>query len=89
MLLREVRDLLAAHGYFVSNLDATVVAQAPRLAAYIAQMTENIANDLRIAPDRVNVKATTTDHLGYLGRNEGIGAHAVVLLVAAGGEDPR
>lgn len=82
-LLREVRDRLAALGYFVSNIDATVVAQAPRLAPYVSQMTGNIANDLRIAPDRVNVKATTTEQLGSLGRSEGIAAHAVVILVSS------
>jgi len=82
-LMREVRDRLAAVGHFVSNVDATVVAQAPRLAPYIGQMTENIANDLRIAPERVNVKATTTEQLGALGRSEGIAAHAVVMLVSS------
>jgi len=86
LLLREVRDKLAARGWFVSNVDATVVAQAPRLAPHIERMTENVANDLRISPDRVNVKATTSEHLGALGRGEGIAAHAVVLLVTAGSD---
>jgi len=79
-LLRSVARKIAAEGLSVSNLDATVIAQAPRLAPYIAQMVANIASDLGIEPERVNVKATTTEHLGFTGRGEGIAAQAIALL---------
>ena len=80
ILLRRVRDALAERGWRVENLDATVVAQAPRMAPHIAQMTDNLAQDIGVASDRVNVKATTTERMGYTGRGEGIAAHAVALL---------
>lgn len=79
-LLRDSAQRLAASGYRVVNVDATVIAQAPRLAPYMAQMAANIAEDLHVATDRVNVKATTTERLGFVGRGEGIAAQAVVLL---------
>jgi 2-C-methyl-D-erythritol 2,4-cyclodiphosphate synthase len=79
-LLREVMSLTAARGYEVQNLDATVVAQSPRLASHIREMVENIATACQVDPGRVNVKATTTENLGFEGRREGISAHAVVLL---------
>jgi 2-C-methyl-D-erythritol 2,4-cyclodiphosphate synthase len=82
ILLRRVRDAVMAHGLRVNNLDATVVAQAPRLGPHIADMANNIAQDLGVTVDRVNIKATTTERMGYTGRGEGIAAHAVVLLVA-------
>lgn len=81
-LLQEVRTLVEEQGWWVSNLDCTVVAQAPRLAPYIPDMVANIAADLEIAKSQVNVKATTTEKLGFAGREEGIAAHAVVLLTA-------
>lgn len=81
-LLRCVVDLLREQGYRTVNLDATVIAQTPRLAPHIDAMRVNLAADLAIAPDAVNVKATTTERLGYLGRGEGIAAHAVVLVSA-------
>jgi 2-C-methyl-D-erythritol 2,4-cyclodiphosphate synthase len=81
ILLRRVRDAVAAHKLRVGNLDATVVAQAPRLGPHVADMANNIAQDLGVTVDRVNVKATTTERMGYTGRGEGIAAHAVVLLV--------
>jgi 2-C-methyl-D-erythritol 2,4-cyclodiphosphate synthase len=62
------------------NIDATILAQEPRMAPYVPRMIENIAADLGIAPGAVNVKATTTERLGFLGRAEGIAAQAVVLL---------
>lgn len=80
ILLRQVRDTLAERGWRVENLDATVVAQAPRMGPHIAQMQGKLAQDIGVAIDRVNIKATTTERMGYTGRGEGIAAHAVVLL---------
>ena len=80
VLLRNVREQLQQRGYRVANVDSTVIAQAPKLAPHIDQMTANIAADLAIAREQVNVKATTTERLGFPGREEGIAAHAVVLL---------
>ena len=82
VLLRQVRAALAAHGLQVANLDCTVVAQAPRMGPHVTAMCANLAHDLDITADRVNVKATTTEGMGYIGRGEGIAAHAVVLLFA-------
>jgi 2-C-methyl-D-erythritol 2,4-cyclodiphosphate synthase len=79
-LLRHVAGLLAGQGWRVGNVDATVIAQAPRMAAHIPTMRERIAADLDIAVDRVNVKATTTERLGFTGREEGIAAEAVCLI---------
>lgn len=81
LLLRRVRDALAERGLRVSNLDATVIAQAPRMGPHIPEMCANLAQDMGVAVERVNVKATTTERMGYTGRGEGIAAHAVVLLV--------
>jgi 2-C-methyl-D-erythritol 2,4-cyclodiphosphate synthase len=80
ILLRRVCDALAVESWRVGNVDSTVIAQAPKLAPYLAKMTENIAADLAIRPSQVNIKATTTERLGFAGREEGIAAHAVVLL---------
>jgi 2-C-methyl-D-erythritol 2,4-cyclodiphosphate synthase len=79
-LLRHVAGLLKQQGYAVVNVDATVIAEAPKLAAYIAQMCSHIATDLSIAVDCVNVKATTSERLGFTGRGEGIAAEAVCLI---------
>jgi len=79
-LLREVMALAAGRGYVISNLDATVIAQRPRLASHIPAMVEKIAEACTADLTRVNVKATTTEELGFEGRGEGISAHAVVLL---------
>jgi 2-C-methyl-D-erythritol 2,4-cyclodiphosphate synthase len=79
-LLRKVVARLAAEGLEVVNADLTVVAQAPRLAPHIAEMRARIAAGLGIATTRVNVKATTTEGLGHIGRGEGLAAHAVALL---------
>jgi len=81
VLLRRVRDELAERGLRVSNLDSTIVAQAPRMGPHIAAMCANIAQDMGVSVERVNIKATTTERMGYIGRGEGIAAHAVVLLV--------
>jgi 2-C-methyl-D-erythritol 2,4-cyclodiphosphate synthase len=80
ILLRRVIATLADQGLRVGNADLTIVAEEPRLAAHVAQMRANIAADLGIDANRVNVKATTTEKMGFVGRGEGIAAHAVVLL---------
>lgn len=79
-LLRAVARLLAEKGWRTANLDATIIAQAPKMAPHVAQMTANIAADLGVAPEAVNVKATTTEKLGFAGRGEGIAAQAVCLI---------
>jgi len=79
-LLREVAARVRRAGYAVGNVDATIIAQAPKMAPHVAQMTANIAADLGIAPARVNVKAKTTERLGFAGRGEGIAAEAIALL---------
>lgn len=79
-LLREVGERLRREGWRVSNVDSTVVAQAPKLAPYLDTMRDNIAADLGLDNNQVNVKATTTEKLGYTGRGEGIAAYAVVLI---------
>jgi len=83
LLLRRVVELVRRSGWRLANLDATLVAQVPKMAPHITAMRENLATDLATTPDRVNVKATTTEKLGFAGREEGIAAHAVVLLEAA------
>ncbi len=79
-LLREVAQLLRLSRQRVVNVDSTVIAQAPRLAPHIGAMRANLASDLGLAPGAVNVKAKTTEKLGFVGRGEGIAAEAVVLL---------
>jgi len=79
-LLRQVVARLGESGLQVGNADLTLVAQAPRLAPHIGRMRALIAADLAVAEERVNIKATTTERLGYIGRGEGLAAHAVVLL---------
>lgn len=79
-LLRHVMELAGKKGYQIGNVDATIVAQRPKLAPFIAQMRSNIAETLGTDEDRVNVKATTTEELGFAGRGEGIAAYAVALL---------
>lgn len=83
-LLRRVADLLDGRGFRCVNLDATIVAQVPRLAPHIPAMCANLCTDLGLDPDRVNVKATTTERLGAIGRGEGIAVHAVVLVDSRG-----
>ncbi len=81
ILLRRVAGQLHERAWQVANVDATIIAQAPKMAPHIARMTAHIADDLGIAIDRVNVKATTTEKLGFTGRGEGIAAEAVCLIV--------
>jgi 2-C-methyl-D-erythritol 2,4-cyclodiphosphate synthase len=81
ILLRTIWQRAVAEGYSLGNVDATVVAEAPKLAPYIRQMTANIASDLGAGIEQVNVKATTTEGLGFSGRGEGIAALATVLLI--------
>lgn len=81
VLLRHALDLVRAKGWKVANVDATIVAQAPKMAAHIPAMREAIAADLQVDTEQVNVKATTTEKLGFVGREEGIAVHAVALLL--------
>ena len=81
-LLRHVANTIAQEGWCTGNVDITVMAQAPRLAPYVARMEQCIADDLGIAVSQVNVKATTTERLGFVGREEGIAAEAVAILFA-------
>lgn len=80
ILLKEVGLILKEKGYTVGNVDATIIAQRPKMALHIQKMQSNIAGALGIVIDKVNVKATTTEGLGFTGRSEGIAAQAVVLL---------
>jgi 2-C-methyl-D-erythritol 2,4-cyclodiphosphate synthase len=79
-LLRMVYSKVKAKGWVLENADMTIVAQKPRMANYIPHMVQNIAADLQVGDDQLNVKATTTEKLGFTGREEGISAYAVVLL---------
>ncbi len=83
LLLRRVFEQVQRAGYCLGNLDATLIAQAPKMAPHIERMRGNIAADLQAEQGAVNIKATTTERLGFTGRGEGIAAHAVVLLLAA------
>ena len=80
-LLRRVRALLDEKGCVVQNIDATIIAQAPKLASYLPMMRENIAKDLEIDAGQVNVKATTEEGLGFTGNGQGIAAQAVCLIM--------
>ena len=79
-LLRHVVDLLTEQGFKISNVDLTIIAQAPKLSPYIEIMRKNIAEDINVDISQVSVKATTTEHLGFTGRKEGIAAQASVLI---------
>ena len=83
VLLREAVRRVAAAGYLIGNLDATIIAQAPKMAPHIALMVANVADDLGVAAGQVNLKAKTNERLGYLGREEGIAAEAVALIYRA------
>ncbi len=80
VLLRRVKAQLDERRFAVSSIDLTVVAQVPRLAPHVEIMRQRLADDLELAPERLNLKATTTEHMGFTGRSEGIAAFAVVLL---------
>jgi 2-C-methyl-D-erythritol 2,4-cyclodiphosphate synthase len=80
VLLREAGKRIKAVGYVVGNIDATIIAQVPKMAPHIAQMEANVAADLGLETGRVNIKAKTNEKLGYLGREEGIAAEAVALI---------
>jgi 2-C-methyl-D-erythritol 2,4-cyclodiphosphate synthase len=80
ILLRHVYNIVQEHGYNLGNADITIVAQAPKMAPHIAVMCKNIAEDLKVDINQINVKATTTEKLGFEGRKEGIAVHAVVLI---------
>lgn len=79
-LLRRVMALLRQKGHRVGNVDVTVIAQRPKLRPHIGAMTQNLADDLGVTPDRVNIKATTEERLGFTGAEQGIACHAVCLL---------
>ncbi|MCC5856895.1 MAG: 2-C-methyl-D-erythritol 2,4-cyclodiphosphate synthase [Ectothiorhodospiraceae bacterium] len=85
-LLRAAVDMVHQAGFHVMNVDATLIAQEPRLAPHIPAMRSNLAADLRITPACASVKATTTEHMGFTGRREGLAAQAVVLLRADNGD---
>lgn len=80
ILLRQVVSMIKDSGYSMLNADMTIIAQAPKLAPHLDQMKVNLAKDLLVAESQINIKATTTEGMGYAGRGEGIAAHAVVLL---------
>lgn len=81
IMLRQVVNLLQAKALQVGNVDITVIAQKPKLASYIPTMRNNLAGDLKVSEAQVNIKATTTEGMGFTGRSEGIAAHAVALLL--------
>ena len=80
VLLRQVMELIREKGYRIGNLDATIIAQKPKLMPYLPQMRKKLAEVMEISEDRLNLKATTEEHLGFTGRQEGISAHCVCLL---------
>lgn len=79
-LLRHVMELIREKGYRIGNLDATIIAQKPKLMSYLPQMRKKLAEVMEISEDRLNIKATTEEHLGFTGRQEGISVHCVCLL---------
>ncbi|MCK9504616.1 MAG: 2-C-methyl-D-erythritol 2,4-cyclodiphosphate synthase [Porticoccaceae bacterium] len=81
-LLRAVVQLLAGQGWALANADVTIVAQAPKMSPHISAMVANLAADCRVDSNKINIKATTTERLGFAGREEGIACHAVVLIAA-------
>ena len=85
VLLQRIVDALGESGYTISNVDATVVAERPKLSPYVSQMRSRIGEALGLPDDRVSIKATTSERLGFTGREEGIAAHAVVLIRSADG----
>ena len=80
VLLKKSGELVAERGFQISNIDTTIVAQRPKIAPHIESMTTNISKSLKVDPTQINIKATTTERLGFAGREEGIAAYAVALL---------
>lgn len=80
VLLREACKRVVATGYVIGNIDATIIAQAPKMAPHIGQMVANVAADLEVAAEQLNIKAKTSERLGFVGREEGIAAEAVALI---------
>ncbi len=80
LFLKEIAQLLRTHRFTVKNIDSTVVLEKPRIAPYVEQMRKNIADGLEIEPNRVSVKATTSEKMGFVGRQEGVAAYAVALV---------
>ena len=80
ILLRKTKEILAAKGYGINNIDSVIIAEKPKMAPFISQMVENIAAVLEIEVEKVNIKATTTEKLGFVGRGEGIAAEAVCTI---------
>jgi 2-C-methyl-D-erythritol 2,4-cyclodiphosphate synthase len=89
VLLRRVAGLIVQAGYSIANLDSTIIAQAPKIAPHVAAMRANLSTDLGLAPDRIGIKATTSERLGFIGREEGIAAQAVVLISKEPGKADR
>ncbi len=87
MLLAQVKDKLHTAGWQVGNVDATIIAQKPKLAAFLPEMRENLADVLEVEPNRINVKATTEEKLGFTGEGLGIAAQAVALLLPRPGSE--
>ena len=81
LLLSEVQRILNEDGYFVGNIDCTLIAQAPKMAPYLLKMRENLASALKTDVENINIKATTEEKLGFTGRKEGISAHAVCIIL--------
>jgi len=81
LLLKKVMELMAREGYKINNADSTIVAQRPKMAPYIQEMREGLSRFLDVSPERVNIKATTTEGMGFCGRGEGIAAYSVVSVV--------
>ena len=79
-LLAETNDLIHSNGFIIGNIDATIFAEAPKIGPYRQKMQENLANTVEVDPGHINIKATTTEGLGYIGRGEGIGAMSIALL---------
>ena len=80
LLLSEVQRILKEDGYFIGNIDCTLIAQAPKMAPYLLKMRENLASALKTDVENINIKATTEEKLGFTGRKEGIAAHAVCII---------
>ena len=83
VLLKQTLDLMKENNYTVGNVDISILVQEPKMADYISAMKENLANDLNSKASLINIKATTTEGMGFIGRGEGIAAHAVALLFSA------